>query len=85
MLTKAADPAKIPMRARLAMLLIMLETTETKLRRKRTRNPPLKNSDRSGHFLHGLLLFSSNEIGAQKSRKIRLGRRLQGLLKTVIF
>jgi hypothetical protein len=30
MLTKAADPAKIPMRARLAMLLIMLEITETK-------------------------------------------------------
>jgi hypothetical protein len=81
MLTKAADPAKIPMRERLAMLLIMLETTETKLRRKRTRNPPLKNSDRSGHFLHGL--FSSNKIGAQKSRKIRLPR-LQGLLKTII-
>jgi hypothetical protein len=82
MLTKAADPAKIPMRERLAMLLIMLEITATKRRRKRTRNPPLKNSDRSGHFLHGL--FSSNKIGAQKSRKIRLGRRLQGLLKTII-
>jgi hypothetical protein len=27
MLTKAADPAKIPMRARLAMLLIVLEKT----------------------------------------------------------
>jgi hypothetical protein len=70
MLTKAADPAKIPMRARLAMLLIMLETTETKLRRKRTRNPPLKKSDRSGHFLYGS--FSSNKIGAQNLVKSAL-------------